>query len=363
MRAAHRRAKKERAAMSNMSNGEFDDFASLNTQLGTLGLTLKQVPGDGNCLFRALTDQLYGNSNDHLLHRTQVVSYMRQHRDDFEPFVEDDISFDAHLSSLAENGTFAGNDSIVAFARKHNLTVVIHQLNKPLWQIHGGRDGSPGDSEVHISYHNGDHYNSVRRIGDVSNTPSNIRLCLVNSSVNCDKYRGHEERHDEQDDLSEADSGQESDYENSPSSSKLNKLADEVANLAGVDVKREVFDALEMNAYCVTAAVDYLINDAVSFAKSSIWAPGGTGSRIFGDNAANKAAVGRGGATNIQDKLASLQQKQQNKNLSNKKRKELKKQERKIRSDEKKRSVKGVNGVHNQDDTDLVIANVQTLTI
>ena len=139
MRAAHRRAKKERAAMSNMSNGEFDDFASLNTQLGTLGLTLKQVPGDGNCLFRALTDQLYGNSNDHLLHRTQVVSYMRQHRDDFEPFVEDDISFDAHLSSLAENGTFAGNDSIVAFARKHNLTVVIHQLNKPLWQIHGGK--------------------------------------------------------------------------------------------------------------------------------------------------------------------------------------------------------------------------------
>ena len=118
---------------------EFDDYSSLNTQLGTIGLTLKQIPGDGNCLFRALGDQLYGNSNDHLLHRTQVVTYMRQHRDDFEPFVEDDISFDAHLSSLAENGTFAGNDSIVAFARKHNLTVVIHQLNKPLWQIHGGK--------------------------------------------------------------------------------------------------------------------------------------------------------------------------------------------------------------------------------
>ena len=111
----------------------------------------------------------------------------------------------------------------------------------------------------------------------------------------------------------------------------------------------------------------FVVKDAVSFAKSSIWAPGGTGSRIFGDNAANKAAnkaaVGRGGAKNVQDKLASLQQKQQNKNLSNKKRKELKKQERKIRSDEKKRSVKGGNGVHNQDDTDLVIANVQTLTI
>ena len=27
-----------------------------------------------------------------------------------------------------------------------------------------------------------------------------------------------------------------------------------------MDVKREVFDALEVNAYCVSAAVDYLIN-------------------------------------------------------------------------------------------------------
>ena len=56
-------------------------------------------------------------------------------RDDFEPFVEDDISFDDHLSSLSEQGTFGGNDAIVAWARLHQCTVVIHQLNKPLWQV------------------------------------------------------------------------------------------------------------------------------------------------------------------------------------------------------------------------------------
>lgn len=369
IRAAHRRHKKERAAMGaqGCQSGDWDDFSSLNTQLGTLGLTLKQIPGDGNCLFRALGDQLFGDSNDHLIHRTQVVTYMRQHRDDFEPFVEDDLSFDAHLSSLAENGTFAGNDSIVAFARKHNLTVVIHQLNKPLWQIHGGPGGSPGESEVHISYHNGDHYNSVRKIGDPGNTPSKLRLCLSTTSVtNCDNYRGRDIQDNE--DLS-ADSGQESDYENSPSTSKLNKLASEVANLAGVDVKREVFDALEMNAYCVTSAVDYLINDAVSLAKSSLWAPGGTGSRIFGDNIANKASAGRSkeglgtdGAKNAQHKLASMQQKLQNKNLTNKKRKELKKQERKMRNDEKKRS-NDPKIQRSHDDSELVVANVQALTI
>jgi len=190
-----------------------------------------------------------------------------------------------------------------------------------------------------------------------------LRLCLSNPSVNnCDIYRGQDNE-----DLS--DSGQESDYENSPSSSKLNKLAGEVANLAGVDVKREVFDALEMNAYCVTSAVDYLINDAVSLAKSSLWAPGGTGSRIFGDNLATKTTDGRGkektgaeGVKNAQDKLASMQQKLQSKNLSNKKRKELKKQEMKMRNDAKKRSSGNVDQ-RSRDDAELVVANVQALTI
>jgi len=354
IRAAHRRHKKEKQRMGD----DFDDFSGLNTQLGILGLTLKQIPGDGNCLFRALGDQLHGNSDDHLIHRTQVVCYMRQHRDDFEPFVEDDLTFDQHLSSLAENGTFAGNDSIVAFARKHNLTVVIHQLNKPLWQIHGGPGGSPGNSEVHISYHNGDHYNSVRRIGEPSNTPSRIRLCLVKTPASCDTTE-----HAQFDD----DSGQESDYENSPNPSKLNKLANEVANLAGVDVKSEVFDALENNAYCVTAAVDYLINDAVSLAKASIWAPGGTGSRIFGDNIANKAVKSSTSTSSnqksAQEKIAEMQQKLKGPNLTNKQRKKYKKQEQKMKNDAKKRSQNNVNGYNSHDDSDLVIANVQTLTI
>ena len=136
------------------------------------------MQGDGNCLFRSLCDQVDGTPHDHLFHRADVVRFMRNHRDDFEPFVEDDISFDAHLSRLARSGTYADNDSIVAFARRHNLTVVIHQLNQPLWQIHGGAGGVAGEAEVHISYHNGNHYNSVRRIEGEWNSPTTLRLCL-----------------------------------------------------------------------------------------------------------------------------------------------------------------------------------------
>lgn len=39
------------------------------------------------------------------------------------------------VSNLAQPGTFAGNDAIVAFARSQQVKVVIHQLNTPLWEV------------------------------------------------------------------------------------------------------------------------------------------------------------------------------------------------------------------------------------
>ena len=68
-----------------------DEFFCLNNQLSMLGLTLRRIPGDGNCLFRALDDQLHGNSTNHILHRKQVVEFMEQHREDFESFVENSV--------------------------------------------------------------------------------------------------------------------------------------------------------------------------------------------------------------------------------------------------------------------------------
>ena len=99
---------------------------------------------------------------------------MRHHRDDFEPFVEDNVPFECHcmlmvldlylylrliffylcelkihflffftvnlkfslfsVVNMAEPGTYGGNGCIVAFARLNSVDVVIHQLNTPMWQ-------------------------------------------------------------------------------------------------------------------------------------------------------------------------------------------------------------------------------------
>ena len=132
-------------------------------QLTKLGLCLHDIPGDGNCLFRALGDQLEGHQRNHFKHRCDVVDYMVKHRYAFEPFIEDGISFDRYTARLRKMGTHAGNDAIVAFAELHNLSVIIHQLDQPILTISGAKVLETAQ-ELHIAYHNGEHYSSVKRI-------------------------------------------------------------------------------------------------------------------------------------------------------------------------------------------------------
>lgn len=75
-----------------------ESYQSLILQLSTHGLTVREMTADGNCLFRALSDQLEGNTRNHLLHRRAVVQYIRDHRGDFEPFIEDNQQFDNYGS-------------------------------------------------------------------------------------------------------------------------------------------------------------------------------------------------------------------------------------------------------------------------
>ncbi|XP_026576627.1 mitochondrial ubiquitin ligase activator of NFKB 1 isoform X1 [Pseudonaja textilis] len=191
-RAARRALARERR---NRAQGEGEHGGGgLNEQLRALGLRLREVPGDGNCLFRALGDQLEGHSRNHLKHRQDTVAYMIQQRPDFEPFVEDDVPFEKHTANLAQPGTFAGNDAIVAFARNNQVNIVIHQQNAPLWQIHGTDKSNA--RELHIAYRYGEHYDSVRKINDNSAAPAWLQMEMLcqNESPNQEALQAKGER-------------------------------------------------------------------------------------------------------------------------------------------------------------------------
>jgi OTU domain-containing protein 3 len=70
---------------------EFDhETRLLNEELGKIGLTIKEIYGDGNCLFRSVSDQINNDQEDYNIIRHKTMEYIKQNKSDFEHFVYDE---------------------------------------------------------------------------------------------------------------------------------------------------------------------------------------------------------------------------------------------------------------------------------
>ncbi|PVD36855.1 hypothetical protein C0Q70_03845 [Pomacea canaliculata] len=350
IREAYRREQKIESYLADDEN-----FPSFATQLKKLGLQLRDIPGDGNCLFRALGDQLEGHSRNHFRHRQEVVQYMMEHRKDFEPFVEDDLPFDVHINNLKKLGTHAGNDAIVAFAKLHNVNIMIHQLGgKPLL-IQGQATGGANIKQLHIAYHNFDHYSSVRRLNDNTESPANIRIQDSKESLK-DSHHASTSYDTNTNGVVKAKRG-------------IEHIEAEVIAATNCQDADQVREALLDCDYDADAAIAYLMqqlemgneseDDVLSLTSqhtstdSGIWACNGTGTHIFGQMSVSDKAQkvhfrddsygGSSGYSSLgSNKGGGARPKltiptEHNTQLSDRKRKEVKKMEKKKRAEERHR--------------------------
>ncbi|CAG8478049.1 4021_t:CDS:10, partial [Funneliformis mosseae] len=140
----------------------------LDQQLKEMGLYCKEISGDGNCLFRSLSDQFYGNTKQHSKIRKEICAYLEENFDHFQFFVEDDKPFDYHLAQMKKDGTYGGNMELVGFAQLYEVDIKIYQPGT-IYVIEGSEDNKSTKKAgtkktLHIAYHNWEHYSSVRNI-------------------------------------------------------------------------------------------------------------------------------------------------------------------------------------------------------
>ncbi|OXB77280.1 UNVERIFIED_CONTAM: hypothetical protein H355_002272 [Colinus virginianus] len=318
----------------------------LARQLRALGLKLREVPGDGaantltddfliisNCLFRALGDQLEGHSRNHLRHRQETVEYMIKRREDFEPFVEDDVPFEKHVTNLAKPGTFAGNDAIVAFARNNQMNVVIHQLNAPLWQIQGTDKSNV--RELHIAYRHGEHYDSVRRINDDSEAPAYLRMEMLPQS---DLNKEGEMKQQKGDSEDETEAEMEAAIQEVCSATGCSdiELVSQVLKVEDYNIESAIFAILqvkEVERISAEEQSDPQSKDQKSCA-SAVCEDNGSGSGIFGNQSWHHHEMG-----NNKGRVRSDGESQANRNskVSKKQKKEQQRLEKKKRQEERHR--------------------------
>lgn len=80
--------------------------SAVKKEIMRLGLVLRDVQGDGNCLFRAMADQLWGVQKRHVEVRKLVCDYLQTHKETMEgfvtPFMKDGEVYEAYIQRMRQ---------------------------------------------------------------------------------------------------------------------------------------------------------------------------------------------------------------------------------------------------------------------
>ncbi|KAL9245804.1 hypothetical protein vseg_019411 [Gypsophila vaccaria] len=176
----HQKSKTKKNHPQVKRHGKQASISEFRAQLDLLDLKIIQVTADGNCFFRALADQLEGNEELHEKYRNMVVQYIMKNREMFEPFIEDDVPFEKYCQSMEKDGTWAGNMELQAASLVTRNNICIHRHLSPRWYIQNFNGHRA--SMIHLSYHDGEHYNSVRMKEDPCHGPA--QPVIIKADVN-----------------------------------------------------------------------------------------------------------------------------------------------------------------------------------
>ncbi|CAH1452387.1 unnamed protein product [Lactuca virosa] len=124
----------------------------------TKGYEVKRMSEDGNCLFRAVADQVYGDSEAYDLARQMCIDYMERERDHFSQFITE--GFTSYCKRKRRDKVYGNNVEIQALSEMYNRPIHIYSYStEPINIFHGSynTDTPP----IRLSYHHGNHYNSL----------------------------------------------------------------------------------------------------------------------------------------------------------------------------------------------------------
>ncbi|XP_054812893.1 OVARIAN TUMOR DOMAIN-containing deubiquitinating enzyme 6-like isoform X2 [Prosopis cineraria] len=122
------------------------------------GYEVKRMMEDGNCLFRAVADQVYGDSESYDLVRQMCIDYMERERDHFSQFITE--GFTSYCKRKRRDKVYGNNVEIQSLCEMYNRPIHIYSYTtEPINIFHGSYDTDT--PPIRLSYHHGNHYNSL----------------------------------------------------------------------------------------------------------------------------------------------------------------------------------------------------------
>jgi len=178
---------------------------------------------------------------------------MKQNPDDFAGFVIG--SFDDHLREMSCDKTWGGHLELMALSRALGANITVHQLHSPRYDILASTSATGATPNkvtptLHVSYHNGEHYNSVRHILDDTAAPVGSAAAQRHLIVLPSKQPA-----------SGGSGGSSSSKSAAKNESKEDRALRVVKQQTGCDDEEMVLQVLEDVDWDIDAAVELVVNE------------------------------------------------------------------------------------------------------
>lgn len=140
-------------------------------------MTIKPMEADGNCLYRAVAYQLFGDPDKYQQVREETCDYMESEHDFFQNFIEHDEGFEAAIAEKRNNFHWGNHEDISAMSERYNCKVKVYEYDsqKDECRLSLQRPDKENEAKIgaklnqlptlYLSRHRAKHYNAVD-VGD-----------------------------------------------------------------------------------------------------------------------------------------------------------------------------------------------------
>ncbi|CAI0442679.1 unnamed protein product, partial [Linum tenue] len=143
---------------------EVSDHQRLLDRLKVYSLIENKVQGDGNCQFRALSDQLYRSTEHHKVVRQQVVDQLRSCPEMYEGYVP--MPYSDYLNNMCKPGEWGDHVTLQAAADSYGVKIFVLTSFKDTCYIEIAPHVEKSKRIIFLSFWAEVHYNSIYPEGE-----------------------------------------------------------------------------------------------------------------------------------------------------------------------------------------------------
>ncbi|KAJ1403112.1 Papain-like cysteine peptidase superfamily [Sesbania bispinosa] len=144
---------------------EISDHQRLLDRLQLYDLVESKVEGDGNCQFRALSDQLYRSPNHHKFVREQVIQQLKSYPDLYAGYVP--MAYSDYLKKMSKSGEWGDHVTLQAAADWYGVKIFVITSFKDTCYIEILPQMQKSGRVIFLSFWAEVHYNPIYPEGEL----------------------------------------------------------------------------------------------------------------------------------------------------------------------------------------------------